>query len=649
MIRTAKIVPIYRSKRYVGSARLCRKTSEEYVPTPDDSGDWWEIACDPHTMLQLKRVFGRLNTYEFGTVHLKATDETCRDLLWFTQRYPIDFDNYNFLIERADNYDRRIREYDDLLIGNVNPRTFDLALPARDYQNVATELWLRSKGLLVADDLGLGKTLIGIAGLTRPETRPAVIVTLTHLVYQWEREIKKFAPGLKTHLINKGTPFTPQTKRDDKRERFLRLGERRTNNAIKAILALNGLTDLEYSADDADNITRRLKRAVNDTKERFSPENIPQGTDVFILNYNKLAGWAEVFANNIRTVVFDECQELRRVESKKYNAAVYITDNAEYVLGLSATPFYNYGDEMWNVTNVLRREALGTKDEFIREWCRSAANWSGSHSIDDPRAFGHYLRSSGLMLRRKRSDVKRELPPVIKIPHYVSADASVLDAVSDSASELARIILSRNTAVLERGQAARDLDWRLRQATGISKAPYVAEFVKMLLETGEKVVLFGWHREVYSIWQERLKKYKPVFFTGTESPRKKERSRKAFCGGDSQILIMSLRAGAGLDGLQYHSHITVFGELDWSPGVHEQNEGRENRDGQTDTVLAYYLLSDHGSDPVVADVLGIKRSQIEGVRDPDAELIEKLDTGVNRVTKLAQSYLAQRGEYADFE
>lgn len=645
MNQTAKILLIDKNRtRYAGRAVLCYKTKDGYTPVSDASkGDWWEIECDPHVMLQLKRVFGRLNTHEFGTVHIKANDETCRDLLWFTQRYPLKIDHYDFLSERAATYDKRIREFDDLLIGNINPRVFDLAIPARDYQNIATELWLRSKGLLVADDLGLGKTLVGIAGLTRPETRPALIVTLTHLVYQWEREIHKFAPDLKTHSIKKGTPFSSANTKGDKYARFLRIAERRTNNAITAIKALGELTDLEYDANDAKSIIGRLNAAAAEAKTRFSPEHITKGTDVFIINYNKLAGWAETFAGKIKTVIFDECQELRRVESKKYNAAIHVTESADFRLGLSATPFYNYGDEMWNVINVLRREALGTRDEFIREWCRNVGNWSGSHSIADPKAFGTYLRSAGLMLRRKRSDVSRELPAVIKIPHYVEADASVLDKVADSASELARIILSKNTAVLERGQAARDLDWRLRQATGISKAPYVAEFVKMLLETGEKVVLFGWHREVYAIWKERLKRYNPVFFTGTESPKKKEKSREAFCGGDAQVLIMSLRAGAGLDGLQYHSHITVFGELDWSPGVHEQNEGRENRDGQTDTVLAYYLLADHGSDPAIADVLGIKRSQIEGVRDPDAELIEKLETDVNRVTKLAKAYLEQQG------
>jgi SNF2 family DNA or RNA helicase len=90
----------------------------------------------------------------------------------------------------------------------------------------------------------------------------------------------------------------------------------------------------------------------------------------------------------------------------------------------------------------------------------------------------------------------------------------------------------------------------------------------------------------------------------------------------------------------------VFGELDWSPGVHEQCIGRVHRDGQTEKVVAYYLVSDRGSDPVVADVLGLKRAQIEGVRDPDASLIEKLETGGGHARRLAEAYLSKCGRDA---
>ena len=44
---------------------------------------FWIIKAEPHVMIRLKAVIKRINAYEFGTVHIKNSDEVCRDLEWF--------------------------------------------------------------------------------------------------------------------------------------------------------------------------------------------------------------------------------------------------------------------------------------------------------------------------------------------------------------------------------------------------------------------------------------------------------------------------------------------------------------------------------------------------------------------------------------
>jgi hypothetical protein len=85
----------------------------------------------------------------------------------------------------------------------------------------------------------------------------------------------------------------------------------------------------------------------------------------------------------------------------------------------------------------------------------------------------------------------------------------------------------------------------------------------------------------------------------------------------------------------------VFGELDWSPAVHEQDIGRVYRDGQKDPVCAYYMVSDYGSDPIVVDVLGLKREQVEGIRDPNRPLTQEATVDPEHIKKLAASFLAK--------
>lgn len=321
---------------------------------------------------------------------------------------------------------------------------------------------------------------------------------------------------------------------------------------------------------------------------------------------------------------------------------MHVAEKAAFRMGLSATPIYNYGGEIHNVLSVVHPGALGTREEFITEWCNVGGE---KPQIKDPKVFGTYVRDAGLMLRRTRADVGRELPPITKVPHSIDSDLKELEKVESSASELARIVLSQNKDRFagETREASAQLSNILRQATGIAKAPFVAAFVRLLVESGEKVVLYGWHREVYALWQEKLEDLKPQMYTGTEDAGRKQRSKDAFVDGDAQVLIISLRAGAGLDGLQKACRTVVFGELDWSPGVHEQCIGRVARDGQPDPVVAYFLIAEAGVDPTIASVLQIKAQQSEGIRAPDAELVEQLQVDPDHVKKLAAEFLRQRG------
>ena len=85
----------------------------------------------------------------------------------------------------------------------AKPRTLKATL--RPYQKLGFS-WLvflheLGSGGILADDMGLGKTLQTIAHVLLEKeagrlTQPVLIVTLTSLVGNWQREFAKFAPGL---------------------------------------------------------------------------------------------------------------------------------------------------------------------------------------------------------------------------------------------------------------------------------------------------------------------------------------------------------------------------------------------------------------------------------------------------------------------
>lgn len=366
---------------------------------------------------------------------------------------------------------------------------------------------------------------------------------------------------------------------------------------------------------------------------------------VLILPYSMLAKWVDHLAG-YELIVFDEAQELRREESRRYESAAILSSRCNLVLALTATPIYNYGDEMFNVLNLVDRDVLGRRDEFLREWCVPAP---GSHwKVANPEAFGSYLAENHLFLRRRRADVGRELPPLTRIVQDVVYDESRLAENADRAHQLARAILAQSSSFTERGQASRELSILLRQQTGLAKAPYVAEVVADLVNSGESVVLCGWHRDVYDIWQSEFQRLGIPFwlYTGSESPTQKDQAVKGFIASEAPgVFILSLRSGAGINGLQEKASLMVFGELDWSPKVQDQCVGRLRRDTlDPKPVTAIYLVANGGSDPIVASLLGLKREQSNGIVDLgiQTETTFEQDAEEGRGAALARFILKQK-------
>lgn len=560
----------------------------------------WEITAEPDIVIRLKRILPSIKTNRSASLILSDTETIGRELEWITTRWQFDMTDADrqHLHHRSAADQKREELVAGILGGTAsvapNHDWLTSHIPLRDCQRVAADLAKSSGALLLGDELGGGKTAMSLAILEDPAARPALAVTLTGLGGQWLRELNKFYPQLRGVEV-------------------------RSTNANEEFPNLCG----------------------------------PDGEiayDLIVVNYAKLAAWRYHLAGKVRSVIYDEAQELRRPGSLKYEAAAHISAEATNRIGLSGTPVYNFGGEIFAIMDNLYQGCLGQRDEFLREWC--GGNETGSDTgtmakvrVDNPEALRAHLESRGLYLSRTLEEMGIDVPGALPIEQMVLSDAATYQKLSGNAIEMAKLILSQEASNTEKWRTASELDYRLRQATGIAKAPFVADFVRLLLESQEKVVLFGWHRAVYDVWLERLKAFKPVLYTGTESSAAKARSVDAFVNGDSRVLIISLRSGAGLDGLQDVASTLVFGELDWSPGVHRQCIGRLDRPGQLHMVLAYFCVSNEGSDPVMLDTLNIKAIEAKRLTGA-ANVIRTQPTEASRTQtrQLAAAILQRAGQ-----
>ena len=546
----------------------------------------WTVKGEPCVTELCKRLFPGADHGKRGEARFTDHRRIVGELNWLMLRYPLevasrDRDRWEKAISSARSY-AAARER--ILSG---PR--EKEAPAGMF--LGTLRPFQKKGLawlcatprgLLADEMGLGKTVQALCALCSLKAFPAILVVPPHLVRNWKSEIARFI---------------------------------RIDGQPPRVHEIKGLT----------------------------PYALPEA-DLYVMHCLLLRGWKEVLPNmGFRAVVFDEAQELRRAGTEKYSAASLLAESCDRVMGLSGTPIYNQGGEIWNVVNILDYHFLGDWESFTREWCYGY----GNNVVIKPELLGEHLRREGLMLRRTKAEVLPELPEKRRLVQEIDADDGAYMRLMQPVLEKLRLL--RRDGKLTASARALLIDQISqgeRQATGIAKAPFVCQFVRALLENGEKVLLFAHHHAVMDRYREELRAFSPVFITGRESGQQKEEAAAAFMEGRTDLCCVSLRAASGLN-LQRASCV-VFGELDWSPAVHSQAEDRAHRIGQKDSLLCYYLVSPRGSDADIQEALGLKVSQFLGLmgQNAPAPALMQADADYARryVEKLMEEYAPETAD-----
>ena len=512
----------------------------------------WVVKGDPSVTEMCKRLFPGTAGARRGEARFTAHRRLVGELCWLMLRFPLtvaprDRALWDKAVADAREYAIR-REKSALTPQRMEPPEGAFNGTLREFQQEGLAFLVAHERCLLADEMGLGKTVQALAALASTGALPCLIIPPAHLTRNWQEEATRFL---------------------------------RVNGRPPVIHVIRGL----------------------------KPYDLPPA-DIYIMHYLLLRGWKEALPTlPLRAVIFDEVQELRHSGTEKYSAASLLSESCERVWGLSGTPIYNRGGEIWNVVNILDFHFLGDWESFSREWCYGY----GSAVVIKPDLLGDYLRREGLMLRRTKQEVLNELPPKRRLVQELDWNDRVYAKMMEPVTpQLLRWRAGgAEMTASERALLEESICQRARQATGVAKALYVCQFVRMLLDGGEKVLLFAHHHEVMDAYRQELKSFSPGFITGRETSAAKDKAVERFMTGKTDVLCISLRAASGLN-LQ-RATCVVFGELDWSPAVHSQAEDRAHRIGQQDSLLCYYLVSPQGSDAVMQEALGLKVSQFIGL------------------------------------
>lgn len=348
-------------------------------------------------------------------------------------------------------------------------------------------------------------------------------------------------------------------------------------------------------------------------------------------------------------LILDEAHYLKNPGASRtqrvFGSESGLVRSASCVWALTGTPAPNNAAELWPLLKVFGVYA-GGYDSFMREFCTGyegpyGFRITGTKNI--PR-----LRSllAGVMLRRKKVDVLKDLPPIrysdfvvgpteltdieyeMYFPKYIldpgGARAGALKAVAEEERILRTVMEinihdthspSRDKLVLLEGIA--ESVSTLRRHVGLLKAKTMAPLLAEELDAdhGKKLILFCVHRDVIALLRDALKEYNPVTLFGGTPALKRERHIARFQGNHTcRVFIGQVDACGVAINLTSASDV-VFVEASWTPASNAQAAMRAHRIGQTKPVLVRFFSLADSYDERVQTILRRKTADLARLFD----------------------------------
>ena len=440
-----------------------------------------------------------------------------------------------------------------------------------DFQREGLDFLIKSSGnALLADEMGLGKTVQTLAYISKEKNSfPALIVAPLVTLTNWQREIEKF-------LKKKG-----------------KNGKVIENEVPSSTMIRNG-----KQADIGE-------------------------YDFYIINYELLhKRLPDLVKLGIRSVVCDEVQHLRSKTTQKYAAVKELAalESVKYRVGLSGTPIYNRGSEIWPIVDILKPGLLGSFKEFCEYFCY--VNEKGKAIVlENKRDTLRNQLTKHVMLRRKKSDVLKELKDKVRYPEMIHADEKFYKAELNKIWKKLEEEQKYAESAFDKSASYHRAIESERQAAGLAKLKHVTDFVNNIMEIEESVVVFCHHKAIHNLLHSSLSEYEPASIIGGQTDVARQREIDRFQKGHTKLMIAGLRAGnVGIN--LTNAKYVIFAELDWSPAIHRQAEDRLHRIGQKNTVFAYYLVGKGTLDEHVAEILTDKEFEIDSILDKQGESFE---------------------------
>lgn len=324
----------------------------------------------------------------------------------------------------------------------------------------------------------------------------------------------------------------------------------------------------------------------------------------YIINYELLQYWQEELKNHgFTTLIADESHMLGSNTAKRVKATKNILKNIDYFIPMSGTPIKSSPLQFFPVLQMIDKKTFNNEYKFKMRYCNPKHNGFGwtFKGASNTEELHKIVRE--YMIRHTKESVLKDLPEkqISVIPLELTGDNS-------------RYLDSLESFKTSSGIGAdKELSNMKIEAFGL-KYEYLKKWITDFVNTGNKILIGGYHRTVLETLQKDFKKHSVLIYGGTSAKDRESNIEKFKSDPDCKILFgQILSAGVGIDGLQDVCSNCAFVELADTPADHEQFLSRLHRSGQKDCVNVYYLLAENTIEMDIVSMLDRKTAMFDNI------------------------------------
>ena len=464
-----------------------------------------------------------------------------------------------------------------------------MLLQPYQYQLEGVQYAVEKKRCILGDQPGLGKTLQAICTVVKAhreaviygESFPTLVVCPAALKVNWQREFKKFA-GLNAIIL------------DD--------SNRQTWHSFYDCKKADGSPLCEVFITNYESL------------KKFFVKRVSEG--------GKLTMKGILFderVNLFKSVIIDESHKCKSGKTQQGKFVEGICKGKRFVLALTGTPVVNNNTDLIQQLKILGRlEDFGGYSRFVERYCDGPKQASNVKELN-------WRLWNCCFFRREKSKVVTQLPD--KTRQYLQIDITNMKEYQSAESDIVKYLKQYKNA--SDAQVQRSMNGAvmvkmglLKQISARGKIKAVSEFIHDVIDGGEKLIVFGYLKEVIA----ELKKEFPnaVTVTGSDNISQKQFAVDSFQNNpDCKLIILNYKSGGTGLTLTASSRV-AFIEFPWTFSDCEQAEDRAHRNGQKNNVNCYYFLGKDTIDKYMYDVIQTKKNIANGVTGTDDQVEENM-------------------------